>query len=97
MIFHLGACDTRSEVVIRTNDTDVDLILLGCYEDVSPELVVWLEMGVYSNNTQRYINVTKLYQKLGKTLSKALLGFHALTGSDYSASFLRRGKVAPFK
>ena len=83
MIFYLGACDTRSEVVIRTNDTDVAVILLGCYEDVSPELVVWLEMGVYSNNTQRYINVTKLYQKLGKTLSKALLGFHALTGSDY--------------
>ena len=54
-------------------------------------------MGVYSNNTQRYINVTKLYQKLGKTLSKALLGFHALTGSDYSASFSRRGKVSPFK
>ena len=97
IIFHLGACDTRSEVVIRTNDTDVGVILLGCYEDVSPELVVWLEMGVYSNNTQRYINVTKLYQKLGKTLSKALLGFHALTGSDYSASFSRRGKVAPFK
>ena len=49
---------------------------------------------------QQYSEVQKCHQivpKVWKTLSKALLGFHALTGSDYSASFSRRGKVAPFK
>ena len=97
MVFQLGASDTVGEVVFRTNDTDVAVILFGCYEDLDPNLAIWLEMGLYTNNTQRYINVTKLHQKLGRTLSKALLGIHALTGCDYSASFSRRGKVAPFK
>ena len=30
-------------------------------------------------------------------LCKSLLGFHALTGCDYTASFNRKGKVKPFK
>lgn len=97
MVFHLGASDTRGEVVVRTNDTDVAVILLGCYDDLCADLVVWMEVGLYTKNTQRYINISTLYQKLGKRLSKSLPGFHALTGSDYSASFSRRGKVTPFK
>ena len=36
-----------------------------------------------------------LMSKSGE-FSKALLGLHALTGSDYTASFYKKGKEIPF-
>ena len=94
MIFHLTSSDTNDEVVLRTNDTDVLVALLGCMENLPRDLSVWLEMGLYTNNnTLRYINASQLYQQLGTPLSKSLAGFHALTGSDYTPSFSRRGKL----
>ena len=41
--------------------------------------------------------MTQMYHQLGPILCKALPGFHAFTGTDYSAAFSRRGKVTPFK
>ena len=97
MLYHLTSSDTQGEVVIRTNDTDVLVALLGSYHDVRGGLNIWLEMGLHFNNTLRYINVTQLQAHLGEILCKSLPGFHALTGSDYSPSFSRKGKQAPFK
>lgn len=34
---------------------------------------------------------------LGADLCKALPGFHAFTGCDYTAAFFRKGKIRPFK
>ena len=53
-------------------------------------------MGLQSNNDLRYVNVSKMYLKLGPTLSKALPGLHARTSSDYTAAFSRKGKIKPF-
>ena len=54
-------------------------------------------MGLHTNNTLRYVKKNKLHQELGNSFCVALPGFHAFTGSDYTASFNRKGKIRPLK
>ena len=56
-----------------------------------------LEFGLYAENSLRYIDVRKLFNKLGKDLCRALPAFHVFTGSDYIATFSRKGKIRPSK
>ena len=53
-------------------------------------------MSLDSNNTRKYVSVNQLAENLGERLCKALPVFHIFTGSDYTASFSREGKVRPF-
>ena len=95
MFCHLKHIDGTSNVVMRTSDTDCLVIALGCKHLYDSMLNLWLEVGVQSNNTQRFINVNSLYTCLGELFCKSLPAYHALTGCDYTASFARRGKVKP--
>ena len=54
-------------------------------------------VGVQGKNTLRYISITKIFQNLGKKLSRSLLTLHALTGCDYTPSFSRKRKARPLK
>jgi hypothetical protein len=96
MIFHLTKLQPALNVVIRTADTDVLLIALGCFEHIN-YINLWLEVGLYTRNTLRFINVNQLHNKLGNKLAKALPAYHAFTGCDYTAAFSRKGKIAPLK
>jgi hypothetical protein len=60
MVFHLSRIQTPNNVVLRTNDTDVLIVLLANLEKIIPSHQVWIEVGLFPYNTQRYINVTKL-------------------------------------
>lgn len=53
-----------------------------------------METGQISNNSLRYINLTKIHDYLGST--QALPAFHAFSGCDYEASFYGKGKKTPF-
>ena len=103
MFFHLakisllGEQETAKNIVLRLSDTDVAIVGLGNLHLLPENVTVWLEVGVFSKNTLRYINLTDLHNKLGTRLCRALLFLHALTGCDYTASFYRRGKVKPLK
>ena len=97
MFFHLKYITAPKKVVIRTTDTDCLIIALGLKHLYDQQLQIWLEVGLQSNNSLRYININALHAKLGETLSKSLLAYHAISGCDYTASFCRRGKVKPFK
>ena len=97
MIFHLTNLEENSKVIIRTSDTDVLVIALCCLEDIRVSINVSLEVGLYAKNSLRYIDVRKLFNKLGKDLCRALPAFHAFTGSDYTAAFSRKGKICPLK
>lgn len=57
---------------------------------------VWMEVGHFSNNTQRFIDITAIYKNLGPNICNALPGFHAFTGCDYTASFFGKWKIKPF-
>lgn len=70
-------------------DHDV-LIIALTNMDISPASInVWLPIGYHTNNRRRYVNMS---QVLGNILCVALPGIHGLIGSDYTASFNRKGK-----
>ena len=56
-----------------------------------------MEVGTYSQSNLRYIDISKLYRKLRDMLCRALPGYHAFMGCDYTAALCRKGKVWPFK
>ena len=56
-----------------------------------------MDLGHSSDNTRRYVHITELARHLGPVFCKALPGYHALTGCDYTAAFQGKGKVNPLK
>ena len=57
-------------------------------------LKIWLDVGLNSSNTLRFIDLRQLYEQLGPKVSKALAVFQAFTRSNYTASLSCRGKTA---
>ena len=55
-----------------------------------------MDVGVGSNNSRQFIDVMKIFRKLGST-AEAFPGLHAFTGCDYNPSFARMGKIKPTK
>ena len=82
MIFHLSKAPSPNQAVIRTNDTDVLIIALGCFKHLPEGLLVWLN---------------QLHMGLGVLFCDALPGFLAMTGYDYLSSFCHEGKQRPAK
>lgn len=94
MVFHLCQLQSDANVTICCSDTDVLVIILGNMERISKNSVVHMEIG--TGNHQRFIDVSKLYEILGRDVSAALPAFHAVTGCDFNAAFFRKGKNRPF-
>jgi hypothetical protein len=79
-----------------TSDTDELVIALGnSYK--FPDCKLQLEVGPQRINSLRFIDITSLSIKLGPVLCRALPGFHAFTGSDYTQVFYYKGKISPLK
>ena len=97
MVFHLSTITQRSKVIIRSMDTDVLIILLGCKANLSPLLQIWMEVGLSSKNNLRYIQINAVYEHFGENMCKAMPALHAFTGSDYTAAFCRKGKIRPLR
>ena len=97
MLLHANYITAPSNIVIRTVGTDVLIIALGVMDQFDPRKVLLLEAGVQGKNTLRYISIKKIFQNIGKKLSRSLLALHALTGYDYTASFSTKGKLRPLK
>ena len=81
---------------MRTVNTDVVVIALGCFHQVQDKRI-WVESGVQSKNNLTYISINHLFDQLGEPLSEALPFYHAFTGCDYTSSFNKKGKIKPFK
>ena len=96
MIYHLGQLPSGTNVVVRTVDTDVVVIALGCFHQLQDKRI-WLKSGVQSKNNLRYISINQLFHQLGEPLCKAPSFYHVFIGCDYTSSFKRKGKIKPFK
>lgn len=78
-------------VLIKTCDTDVLILLLGNMDHLhNNNLKIYMEYG--TNNCKKWINISEICTKLGPSICQSLPGFHALTGCDFNPSFSRRGK-----
>ena len=97
MFFHAASVPPPATIVIRTSDTDCLVIAVGCRSKIDSSVKLWLEAGLHTKNTLRYVSEDQLCENLGESLCNALPAYHAFTGSDYTAAFCRKGKVRPFK
>lgn len=82
-------------LIVRATDTDIMVILLFHASQLTSNL--WMDLGYSKNNTRSYVDITALANHLGPVLCKALPGYHALTGCDYTSPFFRKGKVKPLQ
>ena len=81
--------DPFTEIVVSCSDTDVFLILLHYFEEISTSVVF--------RSIHHDINLRFLFEKLGPSLCKALLGFHAITGCDQTGKFFGISKLSCWK
>lgn len=92
MIHH--ACKSNKKIVIKCSDTDVLIVLLANMNKMNTSAKIWVELGV--STKRRFINITRLYEKLGSNLAHSLPAFHAFTGCDFNPCFHQKGKKRPF-
>jgi hypothetical protein len=92
--FHAeNSVQTETQVVVRSPDTDVLVLLLYYVGRLSSKL--FFDTG--SGNKRRVISVNAIAEVLGVDVCSALPAYHAFSGCDYTSSFVRRGKVKPFE
>jgi len=77
-----------AELVVSSPDTDVLLLLVHMYLHLPVSTVFLTGKG----RLKRNISVCNIYNNLGQERASALLGLHALTGSDVSGRFAGRTK-----
>ena len=79
MLYQITSVSSPGNVVLRTYDTDVLCIALGIRNQLSRDHHIWLEVGHYTNNTLRYIDVDKIHGYLGDRLCNSLLALYIFT------------------
>ena len=87
---HHASQNGSKNIVVRCNDTDILIILLmnslyfqNCH--------VWIDIGLDSDNSRRYIDITNGSKKLDYLY--ALPGVNTITGCDYIPAFFSKGKM----
>ena len=98
LLFHLNVLSNKSpgqNVAVRATDTDILVLLLYYAQKLNINL--WMDLGHSTDNSRRLANITDLAEHIGPLVCKALPGYHALTGCDYTSSFFGKGKVNPLK
>ena len=86
---HKGA----REVLVRTVDTDVIVILVGAFfrlNTMYPAANIW--MGFGTGKHFQYYNINSICHQLGESKSTALPFYHAFTGCDTTSQFFGKGK-----
>lgn len=58
---------------------------------------IWMNNASAKALDKSVVDCSTLATALGPDLRRALFGFHAFTGCDYTAAFFRKGKVRPHK
>ncbi len=80
MVYHLHHITQAQEtgnITIRSNDTDVLIILLYYMSQPNVSAKVWLDAGLSSNNTRRTISINNSVKKLDPEVIHALPAIHA--------------------
>ena len=91
--FHVANISDRN-VVVRASDTDVSVILIGALgnqrREVRATTNIMMDWG--TGNSRRFINlsdITDVLEDMAPGLPRAMLGYHAFTGCDFTSAFFR--------
>ena len=80
-------------VIIVSEDTDV-LVLRLAFKSFIPSSMF---IKCSSQTRVKYLDVSRIVERIGASTCKSLPGFHAFTGCDTVSAFQRRGKVLVFR
>jgi hypothetical protein len=83
----LALVDITDKVVcVKSNDTDVFVIMLGLQHRLNCQqmLIEW--------TSEKWIDVTRVHQEIGKAKAEAIIGFHCFTGCDTVEKFSGKTK-----
>jgi hypothetical protein len=69
-------------------DTDVLVLVLRRYHELTPEFGVFL-----GRSMRRFVQVASIYKALGPLKASALPGLHGRPGANVTGSFANKGKV----
>ena len=56
-----------------------------------------MDTGLTVNNTRTYVNISSLSKQLDSGVCTAIVALDAVTGCDYTAAFIWKGKIRPQK
>lgn len=86
--------EAHNRIIIRTDDTDVLVILIYYYFPTFKGHEVYMHTGHRTRYTfrNRYIPVHVIAEKIGPVVSSCLPAMHALTGCDTNSSIYKVGK-----
>ena len=82
-----GKCGFN-RIMLRTVDTDVLVIAIAAFHELALS-ELWIAFGVGKHF--RFVPVDEIASSMGQQKSRALLAFHAFTGSDQTSSFANKG------
>ena len=88
----------QKRIKIRTEDTDVVVILIGiffCLLPICPDLQLFVAFGVGKNFC--HYNINDLCYNHGQGKCHAFPAFYAFTGMDTTSLFFRKGKEVAWK
>ena len=97
IVFHADFVEKEQQsktIAVRSCDTDVFILLI--HHAMNMEASIWMDTGLSARNNRRHINVTDLASTLTPPVCASLPSFHAFTGCDYTAAFLRKAKTRPY-
>lgn len=84
----------QSTVIVYSRDTDV-LVLLTYHRERLPPEQIWMRIG--SGHEPKYVPVHAVVETVPPNALKGLLAFHAMTGSDTTSFFFKKGKKSAWK
>lgn len=88
---HIAHMQPNSDIVVRSPDTDVFILLLHYNEMITSK--VYFDTG--TGDKRRLLNVDAIINCHGEDLPKYIVGLHAMTGCDTTSAFVRKGKIKP--
>ena len=100
VIFHVNNVlreNLETQVVVRANDTDILVLLVYHMSRFTTNPKVWMDAGTSSSNTRRLIDIASIIGVMEPPIIEALPAIHAFTGTDFTASFLNKGKIRPLE
>ena len=78
-------------ISLKTVDSYVVVFLVGLFYKIADQVDdIWVEYG--AGKHLQYISIRTMYNQLGELKAKAILFFHAFTGSDTTSAFRNKGK-----
>ena len=91
--------EKQGGIIIETSDTDVIVLCIDFYKQMTNTSELWVQMGNVSSvkDGRRFLLIHELCSSLSEITCRVLPSAHALSGCDTTSSFFVIGKQSVYK